>query len=247
MKKTNVIIIILTILVLGLTGYIVYDKVLDAEENNNYQKNNNTNQDDNKESTGDENNQITDKAINGAYDLLGLPRTNSDGNNLLNYYISNNDYNKYTSEIISYYANTWDDKSLFKKVSEEVMNSDACGSSGFCMSIAKEDAKKIFALYNFSGNFSDYFKATSQLKNEYIFIVTNTTVPAIFDSPNTNIKHDIDSYNMLGTDIGITDKQVITIVDENNSNKLKTISKTVNYEFKMNNEGNYYLYKVDVK
>ena len=247
MKKTNIIIIILIVLVLGLSGYIVYDKVLYTEENNNYQENNNTNKDDNNENDGNENHQITDEAINGAYDLVGLPRTNSNGNNLLNYYVTNNDYNKYTSEIISYYANTWNEKSLFKKVSEEVMNSDACGGSGFCMSISKKDAENIFALYNFSGNFSDYFKSTSKLKNEYVFIVNNTTPPAIFNSPKANIKHDINSYNMLGTDIGITDKQVITIVDENNSNELKTIYKTVDYEFKMNNEGNYYLHKVEVK
>ena len=52
---------------------------------------------------------------------------------------------------------------------------------------------------------------------------------------------------MAGSDIGATDKQIITLVDENNPDKLKTINKTVNYQFKMNNEGNYYLYKVEVQ
>ena len=44
MKKTNVIIIILMLLVLGLSGYIVYDKVLSNNgDNTNYQNNNNQN------------------------------------------------------------------------------------------------------------------------------------------------------------------------------------------------------------
>ena len=44
MKKTNIIIIILMLLVLGLSCYIVYDKALTAEDGNtNYQDNNNQN------------------------------------------------------------------------------------------------------------------------------------------------------------------------------------------------------------
>jgi len=44
MKKTNIIIIILMLLVLGLSGYIVYDKVLNTEDGNtNYRDNNNQN------------------------------------------------------------------------------------------------------------------------------------------------------------------------------------------------------------
>lgn len=42
LKKRNIIIIILILLVLGLTGYIVYDKVLNKEENINNNKNNNS-------------------------------------------------------------------------------------------------------------------------------------------------------------------------------------------------------------
>lgn len=257
MKKTHILIIsILIILVLGLSGYIIYDKVLKKETgNNNYQENNNQTNDNNlnnnqtnheENDNKEETHQITDKAIQDAFDLVGLPRTNSEGNTLLNYYVSNDDYSKYANEIISYYANDWNGKKLFKQVSVDVMNSDACGGSGFCMSISKKDAEKIFELYNFKGNINDYFKSTSKLENEYVFIVTNNSVPVIFNSPNAKITHNIETYNMGGTDIGATDKQTITIVDENDYSKLKTINKTVNYEFKMNKEGNYYLYKVEV-
>ena len=50
MKKTNIITIILAILVIGLTGYIVYDKVLSKEETPNNNENTNINQDDNNNS-----------------------------------------------------------------------------------------------------------------------------------------------------------------------------------------------------
>lgn len=55
--KKNIIVIILTILVLGMAGYIVYDKVLSTkEENNNYQENNNNNQNQDNNNKGQEDN-----------------------------------------------------------------------------------------------------------------------------------------------------------------------------------------------
>ena len=47
MKKTNIITIILTILVIGLTGYIIYDKALSKEETPNNNENTNMNQNNN--------------------------------------------------------------------------------------------------------------------------------------------------------------------------------------------------------
>ena len=62
--KKNILVIILTILVLGLAGYIVYDKVLNTEEKNiNYQENNNLNQGNNNNSDNNNKNNINEDNI----------------------------------------------------------------------------------------------------------------------------------------------------------------------------------------
>ena len=76
MKKTNIITIILAILVIGLTGYIVYDKVLSKEEtpNNNENTNINQNNNNNEEENEDEvNNLNTIKTYAGCVKEAKLP------------------------------------------------------------------------------------------------------------------------------------------------------------------------------
>jgi len=255
-KKSNVgIYIVLSILCLlvGIViGIVVYDKFIDNDNKENNDGNTIHYKDETVKFTGKyqevtiKNSDVPDN-IEEIFDILGLPHNNSNGNHLLNYYLSNENYNDNAKLLISYYGNTWDENSLFKTLPTEVSDSPVCMSSGFCMGIWKIDAERIFKMYGFAGNITDYFKTTDLLEDQYVFIVQNTSVPPMFNSPDAIIKHNISDYNFDGDTVTIIDNQVITVMTETLPYELNTYAKKVTYNLKKDETGSYYLSSIDTE
>ena len=220
-------VIVLCLFVLGLGGYIVYDKVLQGDD----QTTNNV------DSTAKS--KVVDKAVlNILNDLVGLP--NGEGEDMcLNYYVSNNDYNQYAKQIMTYYGNrnTGSHRYFLDATYNETF---ACNGAADCDMITKSDANKLVKLYNFSGTADDYF---TKVDNEYWYKFAayyNMHGPCLTD---LKITHNATSEYVGDTDVKITDTQVLTY----NDNGAKTVNKTVEYNFKTDENGNYYLNNVIVK
>jgi len=255
-KKSNVglyiVLSILCLLVGVVIGIVVYDKFID----NNNKENNNGNtihyKDETVKFTGKyqevniKNSDIPEN-VEEIFGILGLPHNSSNGNGLLNYYLSNENYNEHAELIISYYGNTWDENSLFKSIPDEVSNSSACVMSSFCMGISKTDAERIFKIYGFTGNINDYFKTTDLLEDQYVFTVKNTSVPPMFNSPDAIISHNISDYTLTDDIENIIDKQIIKIVDEQDYSQLNIYAKKVTYSLKKDEEGKYYLTSINTE
>ncbi len=233
-KNTNNILpllVIFIILTLLLGSYIVYDKVLYKEHQNTQ-----------KETI--DNTKVNKAILNILTDLVGLP--NSNGEDMcLNYYISNHDYNKYAKEIMTYYGNrNTGDHHYFIDAHEILKDDVTCPNAADCHVITKSDAEKLVKLYNFSGNVGDYFTTINDnnLSEKYYRYSANHNMhgPCLVD---LNITHNFTSTYVNGSNVIINDTQVLTY----NDNGTKTINKTVEYEFRTDNNGNYYLHQVNVK
>lgn len=227
-------VVILFLLVLGLGGYIVYDKVLSNKEEatNNAQSSN----------------EIDSVILNNLYTIVGiLPVDQYYRNSCLNKAISTNDYKKNAYEIFSWYA-------YFYSMDSNHYNDEKCKSDVECQkalsaaasrTITKKDAKSILTLYNFEENSTNFLRPLSSYDDEYSYATQ------IGDPPTCrySIEHDTDSEYLDSNTIRITDKQNITeygFFEESDQVKSQK-EQTVTYDFKKNTEGNYYLNSVTVK
>ena len=68
-KNNNLIIIILLLIILGLAGYIIYDKVIAEKDANNNQENVNNNENNNQTNNNNENNQVNNNDNNQDHNL----------------------------------------------------------------------------------------------------------------------------------------------------------------------------------
>lgn len=255
-RKNNVgvyiVLAILCLLVGVVIGIVVYNKFIadDNKEDNNgntiHYKDETVKYTGKYQEVNIKNSDVPEN-VEEIFAILGLPHNNSDGNGLLNYYLSNENYNENAELIISYYGNTWDENSLFKSIPNEVSNSSACIMSSFCMGISKTDAERIFKMYGFTGNINDYFKTNDLLEDQYVFTVLNTSVPPIFNSPDAIIKHNISDYTFDGDTGKLIDNQVITVVAETLPYELTTYAKKVTYNLKKDEISNYYLSSIDTE
>ena len=195
------------------------------------------------------NNGVDEVVLNNLFDVLGIPSLNRQyGDSALNYLVSNSNYSNDAKDIISYYGNTWDEKTLFRNPPDEVYSSEECGvGAAGCKIISKNEAQRIYNLYNFTGKITDYFKETSLLENDYIFFVTNTSPLTMWNGADAGIKHNVTSEHINNSDVKIIDNQIVSYYDENStSGDIIKQNRTVIYIFK-NNNSEYYLSSVEVK
>ena len=227
-------VIVLFLLVLGLGGYIVYDKVL---SNDNETINNVNNND-----------EIDTAVLNNLYTIVGiLPVDQYYRNSCLNKAISTNDYKNNAYEIFSWYA-------YFYNMDSNHYNDEKCKldiecqkalSAAASRTITKENANKILELYNFEETSNSFLKPLSSYDDEYSYATQ------IGDPPTCrySIEHDTDSKYLDSNTIRITDKQNITeygFFEESDQIKSQK-EQTVTYDFRKNTEGKYYLESVIVK
>ncbi len=191
-----------------------------------------------------ENTSVELAVLNKVLNIVGVaPTRYISNNNILNYYVSNSNYQDYAKEIISYYANQND---LFT-----VLPEDVCEGT-HCVTIAKDDVSKIFKIYNLGGNITDYFvtsvdgndsllKTDYSFEDEYLFPDRkDLEVPAFANGEEFDITHNITtSYDDIT--IKVIDTQTVSYYD---NEELKTVDKTVTYEFRQDDTNEYYLYQV---
>lgn len=182
--------------------------------------------------------------------IIGIASTTQENNNnILNYYVSNENYKENAREIISYYGGS---NNLFN-----VLPTDVCEGAQ-CSIISKDNAMKILKLYNFDGNITDYFitnenykiednllKTDYDLESEYLFTFrTDTSIPAFANGDEFNITHNVTSENIEDNNIKIEDIQVLNYYDENGN--VSTTNRTVTYNFVQNENNDYSLSSVSI-
>lgn len=250
MEKKNtrlvILIILLSLLVVGLSGFIFYDKILTNNNNNNDSKVINNNY-----KVLINNKSVNEETLNNILDMIGISYFNNSSNACLTDAISSNNYSINAQEIISRYADSHNQ--VLKRIEDEIYNSKECGmGAADCTAISKESAQELFDMFNFNGKITDYFQESTNLKDDYIFWYGHT-----LNFCDKKINHNIIAENSsedkineyglnIGADITITDKQeVITNIINNNSTE--KIERTVIYNFKPATNGRYYLDSVKVK
>ena len=112
--------------------------------------------------------------------------------------------------------------------------------------IKKQDAEKIYNLYNFDGDITDYFLEHQIYNDQYLFLEANTQGECQY-----YVYHNLTAVYINSTDIRITDKQEVNEYEygiiHTNEDIISIKKQTVIYEFKQDIDGNYYLFKVDLK
>ena len=248
-------VIVLSILVVLLSGYFVYDKILF----NNDMGNNDSTEKEN--INGDykvviNNKSVDEGTLNEVLDIIGIPYYNNSSNACLNDVISVNNYSTNAKQIMSFYIDTHSSNVNLKVPEDEIYSSKECGmGAADCYTISKEDAKELFDMFSFDGKITDFFQESTNLKDDYIFWYGHT-----LGFCDKKISHDIvaeyssaekkNEYGInIGADIKITDKQEVVknIIDDGTGSEIEKIERTITYIFKPSTNGNYYLDSVNVK
>ena len=253
-KGLKLLVIILSLLVIGLICFIFYDIVL----SNNELKNNDINYTiENKVINGDykiliTNNTVEDEILNDVLDIIGIPYYNNRGNACLTDAISTNNYSANAKKIISFYIDSHNQFKL-ERPADNIYSSEECGiGAADCYVISKEKANKLFEIFNFEGNVTEYFQESTNLKDDYIFWYGHT-----LGFCDKKINHDIvaeysseekkNEYGInIGRDIKIIDNQQVikNIIDTNKKNEIT--ERTITYIFKTKAYKTYYLDSVTV-
>ena len=241
-------VIILSLFIVGLSGFIVYDKML---FNDKIEINDNIANDNYKIVIN--NKSVDDRILNTVLDIIGIPYFNNSSNACLTDAISVNNYSVNAKQIMSFYIDSHNQVNL-KTPDDKIYISEECGiGAADCYTMSKEDAKKLFDMFNFDGNITDYFQESTNLTDDYIFWYGHTL--GVCDK---NINHDIvaeysseEKKNEYGTNIGaditITDKQEVVknIIDVGNGSKIEKAERTITFVFKPSTNGSYYLDSVN--
>lgn len=247
MKKNNnilgVLVVLLSIVVLGLTGFIVYDKVLnkDANEENNTQQTTN-------------NSEIDSALLNSLYDTLGIgwksdyDEIYNDGD-CLNYFLSNNNYkenpNTYGSNaqrIFALYikhigASTYSSRNNSDKCGEECQRQTFCADCGTTLKTSADRVIKLYGLEDYK------LDELAGFDTDYAY-VTGTPMGTC----HYLVKHDLNSKYIDGDSVEIDDKQIITDYVYYEPEKINsTKNQNVTYTFKKDSNGDYYLNQLAVK
>lgn len=225
-RNLKVLVIILCVLVLGLGGYFLYDKVLNSNGE--------------KSEVENTENQIDIVILNQLYDTLGINTENEYYGDCLNYFISNNNFQTNSQKIFSLYA-------AYKKINTYRYNDNRCDSEckmalscTECTSILKEDGDKIISLYNFNNLTLDQLPG---IGTDYVYV---SGIPV--GTCHYKVSHDISSKYVDEDSILITDNQVVKDYDYTEEENIKTTeNQTVTYTFEKDSDGNYYLNNVNVK
>lgn len=251
MEKKNtgliVLVIVLSLLVVALFGYLVYDKVLNKEPESNMVDNN---ENDNMENDTNKNGNIDSTILNKLYSIIGIqPVDQFYKNNCLNLEISQNNYRDNARSIFSWYAslndlNTYHEDAM---ITEEGGVSYSVYMAAATRSISKQNASNIIILYDFD-NMSDFLNEMPKpYENEYYY-ASYTSQP---ESCDYDVEHNTTSEYIGSSTIRIVDNQNVTeynFQSEHSKDNVKTTkNQTVTYTFEKDNNGNYYLNNVNVK
>lgn len=272
-KTTIAIISILAVLVVLLGGYIVYDKILKEEPNNqndvgtkneestNKEQNNQHLTENNDSDNFKLNNQgIEKEELNQVLDMLGLKEYNNkenhnEDNDCLNYYVSNQDFRNNSKEIFVWYLSvhnmgTYHEDAMIyvdkdNKIEVSVYNCADCGST------TKKNAEKIIGLYKLTGmdkhfgEMPEPYKKTEYTINYFDLSGKHPLMCNIKTSHDVVAKYD-NNNNIIITDIqNVTEYE--EYYDKIEENITSTKNQTVTYEFKKDTTGSYYLSNVEVK
>ena len=245
-------------LVLGLSGYIIYDKVFNSQNNNN--ATNNYNKTENNTSSLYENTEINKETLDELYRIIGVLPTQAEETlaprHCLNVAVTNTNYMgiPYANDVFSWYVMTYNKEANYEtyKDAEMYVYDGTIKVSAYncaaCFTIEKTEAEKFKKLYNFG----------TEEKFEFIYdnIVNYDNIYGAVQSLGTpvecdyNVKHNIIETRVeKGTmmeKIYITDKQTITKYDVFDNNNISQLTnQTVNYVFSKNtDDDNYSLERV---
>ena len=233
-------------------GYFLVDRFLLNSDNNIIDNNDKDDvetdeikQNDNEDNGDNSTLEVNRNSIGDVLKYLGITVSENSSGACLNIIITDSNYKSNAKDIVSYYSDAYFTfNNILNRPSDNIYNSKECDNGSFdCYIISENDAKEFYNFYKFNGKITDYFKTSSNLDNEYIFMYNNTSKTCEYE-----IDHDT-SQTMVGSTLVITDKQKVIEYDLSNENKKikKTINKTVTYNIKKDSENNYYLDSVAVK
>lgn len=220
-------------------GNKVYNNIDTSLSNDNTnQSNDNINSSNDNITQETTNDRIDSALLNILYDILGI-NTGEKGD-CLNYFLSSNNYKNNAKLIFGLYAqqnglSTYHYESV--ACNEECKKAYSCGE---CSSIKKNDANKITKLYGLDNL---KFNELPGFKDEYAYVTVLPTGVCHY-----KVTHDASGAYLDSNTIRITDKQIVTDYVFGEDNKINsTKNQTVTYDFKKDNNGNYYLSQIIVK
>ena len=233
----NVIITILSIIVIGLASYIVYDKVI---SNNN--SSNKTDEKENSNTNNEQEKEINSNTLNELYTLINVdPQKEFNychtlNLDLLNYngLISNMD--KETKQRILYWYAV--NNKYMATVTGNEYSYCKSGMGEECNGLSKENYKKIAKKYNITDDFDELFDNFEKYNGMALQTWVN------LGGCDYNTKHNLNS-KYVGNNIVIEDTvDYYTFAVENPT---KTNTKNVKYTFNKLSDGTYALYSVESK
>ena len=249
-----VLVIVLSLIVIAMGVYIVVNK--DSGKKNNNLENYYVKID---------NYSVEKDALNNVLDIIGIPYINNAGNACLNNAISKDNYSENAKEIISRYIDSHKRITLSHPGDDpKCLESEECSrgmTAADYYSISKDNAKYLFETYNFNGKISDYFSSNPISDEDYIFMYAHT----LGVCRDIEISHDLvseytskirknDYGTTIGADIRLTDYQNVKKYNDKyvegvgtTFEKISEEQRKVTYDFKTLNNGNYYLYSVEVE
>lgn len=257
-KGVIAIAIILFLLVLGLGGYIIYDKIYNSQNSNNLTSNDNKIED----STSNlyENTEINKEILDELYRIIGVLPTEDEEilapRHCLNVAVTNTNYMgiPYANDVFSWYVITYNKEADYEKYKDaNIYVSDgtvkvSAYHCAVCFTIEKTEAEKFKNLYYFGPEEKfEFIKDNVENYDNIYGAIQSLGTPIQCDY---NVKHNIiKTYVEKGTmmeNIYITDKQLVTKYDVFDNNSISQLTnQTVNYVFsKKIDDDNYYLSQV---
>lgn len=185
--------------------------------------------------------------LNSVLNIVGIASSNNVRNNdLLNYYLSNNNYMDKINDIIVYSAvnsegNTSSEIN-YPEDYDKMSDVGACTDAVNCALISKTDAELLLKKYNLGTDLTKYFYKSSEIDDVY-GIHYEEYNSSLFEGDNLGITHFVNAVMANDTDINISDNQTISY---NENGNIQTNNKNVSYVFKLGEDNNYYLDSVTV-
>ena len=258
-KKNNkgiiALIIILSLLVVGLSGYIAYEKIHNSQNSNNITNNENENKNENNVSNLYENTEINRETLDELYRIIGVLPTQDEGTlaprHCLNVAVTNTNYMgiPYANDVFSWYVITYDKEADYEKykdanmyVSNGTVKVSAYNCAA-CFTIEKTEAEKFKKLYYFGPEEKFEFIKDNVENYDDIYSATQSLGSPV--ECDYNVKHNIiKTYVEKGTmveKIYITDEQTVTKYDDFDNNSISQLTnQTVNYVFSKNTDDDNY-------
>lgn len=251
MEKKNIglkgLVAILFLLVFGLGGYIIYDKIYNLQNNNNKTENN--------ASILYENTDIDKETLDELYYIIGALPTKDEEvlapRHCLNVAVTNTNYMgiPYANDVFSWYVITYNKEADYEKYKDATIYVDdgnikvSAYNCASCFTIEKTEAEKFKSLYSFGMEEKfDFIKDNVENYDNIYGATQSLGSPVHCDY---NVTHNIiETHVEKGTmmeNIYITDKQTITKYDDFDNNIISQLTnQTVIYVFSKSVDGDSY-------